>query len=61
MNTRGFFQRSELRQTLWAFRREFALAALFSAITNLLMLAPTMYMKPVAVSDTMLCALWMLL
>lgn len=39
-----FFERSELRGALWAFRREFLLVGLFSAVANLLMLTPTVYM-----------------
>jgi ATP-binding cassette, subfamily C, bacterial exporter for protease/lipase len=39
--------RSELRSTLWAFRREFFVVGLFSFVANLLMLAPTIYMLQV--------------
>lgn len=42
-----FFKRSELTRTLWSFRREFAVVGIFSAVTNLLMLAPTLYMLQV--------------
>lgn len=44
MHSTGFFQRSELTRTLWAFRREFAMVGLFSMLTNLLLLVPTVYM-----------------
>lgn len=44
MNTPAFFQRSELRAILWRFRREFLVCVVFSAIINLLMLTPTLYM-----------------
>ncbi|MEN9384125.1 MAG: hypothetical protein RL323_1268 [Pseudomonadota bacterium] len=44
---KGFFARSELTATLWAFRREFAVVGLFSAVANVLMLAPTLYMLQV--------------
>jgi ATP-binding cassette, subfamily C, bacterial exporter for protease/lipase len=47
MRTPAFFQRSELGQTLWAFRREFVIVGLLSAVANLLMLAPTLYMMQV--------------
>ncbi|TSE30766.1 Type I secretion system ATP-binding protein PrsD [Tepidimonas thermarum] len=35
---------SELRQTLWAFRREFYAVGWFSLVANVLMLTPTLYM-----------------
>jgi len=44
MSTPTFFQRSQLTRILWTFRREFALAGLFSLLANLLMLTPTLYM-----------------
>jgi ATP-binding cassette subfamily C exporter for protease/lipase len=44
MNKPKFFNRSELTATLWAFRREFLIVGLLSFLTNLLMLAPTVYM-----------------
>ncbi len=47
MHSTGFFQRSELTRTLWAFRREFAMVGLFSMLTNLLLLVPTIYMLQV--------------
>ncbi|HSV36327.1 MAG TPA: type I secretion system permease/ATPase [Ramlibacter sp.] len=47
MKTPDFFQRSELTATLWSFRREFLLVGLFSAVANLLMLTPTIYMLQV--------------
>ena len=43
----AFFQRSELTRTVWSFRIEFAIVGLFSAVTNLLMLTPTLYMLQV--------------
>ena len=42
-----FFQRSELRAALWAFRREFLVVGVFSMVANVLMLAPTLYMLQV--------------
>jgi ATP-binding cassette subfamily C exporter for protease/lipase len=36
--------KSELVNTLWAFKREFLVVGLFSMIANLLMLTPTLYM-----------------
>ena len=47
MSTPGFFQRSELTTALWAFRREFIVAGVFSMVANVLMLAPTLYMLQV--------------
>ena len=47
MKTPSFMARSELRQTLWAFRRQFLVVGLLSAVANLLMLAPTLYMLQV--------------
>ena len=47
MSTPGFFQRSELTTALWAFRREFVVAGVFSMVANVLMLAPTLYMLQV--------------
>lgn len=44
MKKPGFFERSELTRSLVAFRREFVLVGLFSLVTNLLMLTPTIYM-----------------
>ena len=38
---------SELRATLWGFRREFLVVGLFSFLANVLMLAPTVYMLQV--------------
>jgi len=38
------FNRSELGRALWGFRREFLLVGMLSFLTNLLMLAPTIYM-----------------
>ena len=43
----AFFQRSELTATLWAFRKEFLVVGLLSFLSNLLMLAPTIYMLQV--------------
>ena len=47
MKTPALFQRSELMGALWAFRREFCIVGLFSAVSNLLMLTPTIYMLQV--------------
>lgn len=47
MKTPKFFARSDLTATLWAFRREFLIVGLFSFLTNLLMLTPTIYMLQV--------------
>jgi len=47
MKTPSFFQRSELAATLWLFRREFAVAMIFSMVVNILMLTPTLYMLQV--------------
>ena len=44
MKTPAFFERSQLTQVLWQFRREFLLVGLFSAVSNLLLLTPTIYM-----------------
>lgn len=43
----GFFGRSELARTLYAFRREFFVVGLFSMVVNVLMLVPTLYMLQV--------------
>lgn len=42
-----FFARTELRAALWALRREFVVVGLFSAVANLLMLTPTIYMMQI--------------
>jgi len=47
MKKPGFFARSELTATLWAFRREFLAVGLFSMLANLMMLTPTIYMLQV--------------
>ena len=47
MTTKGFFARSELTATLWAFRREFLVVGVFSMVANVLMLVPTIYMLQV--------------
>ncbi len=47
MKTPSFFDRSELTQVLWSFRREFLIVGLFSMIANVLMLSPTLYMLQV--------------
>ena len=47
MSIQAFFARSELRATLWSFRREFIVVGLFSMVANLLMLSPTIYMLQV--------------
>lgn len=44
MKTPAFFQRSDLTAALWTFRREFWIVGLFSAVSNVLMLTPTLYM-----------------
>ncbi|SDZ01551.1 type I secretion system permease/ATPase [Variovorax sp. YR634] len=44
MKKPAFFNRSELGRALWGFRREFLLVGSLSFLTNLLMLAPTIYM-----------------
>jgi ATP-binding cassette, subfamily C, bacterial exporter for protease/lipase len=41
------FQRSDLSATLWSFRREFLVVGLLSAVSNVLMLTPTLYMLQV--------------
>ena len=43
----AFFQRSELTAALWAFRIEFFIVGGLSFLSNLLMLAPTLYMLQV--------------
>ena len=40
----AFSERSELSRFLWSFRREFAYALGFTALINLLMLTPTLYL-----------------
>lgn len=47
MKTPKFFQRSELTQVLWTFRSEFVMVGLFSLLSNVLMLSPTLYMLQV--------------
>ena len=47
MNKPEFFKRGELTATLWAFRREFLIVGILSFLSNLLMLAPTIYMLQV--------------
>lgn len=47
MKTPNFFERSELTQVLWSFRREFVMVGIFSMVANVLMLAPTLYMLQV--------------
>ena len=47
MKTPGFFQRSELTQALWTFRRVFLVVGVFSMVANVLMLSPTLYMLQV--------------
>ena len=47
MTKPGFFERSELTQSLWAFRREFVVVGVFSMVANVLMLSPTLYMLQV--------------
>ena len=47
MKKTAFFNRSELTQVLWSFRREFLMVGLFSMVANVLMLSPTLYMLQV--------------
>ena len=47
MSKPSFFQRSELTQVLWSFRREFITVGIFSMVANVLMLSPTLYMLQV--------------
>ncbi|MBK6926017.1 MAG: type I secretion system permease/ATPase [Comamonadaceae bacterium] len=47
MKTPAFFDRNELTQALWSFRREFAVVGVFSMVANVLMLTPTLYMLQV--------------
>ena len=47
MKSSSFFERSELTQALWTFRREFFMVGIFSMVANVLMLAPTLYMLQV--------------
>ena len=47
MKKPNFFARSELAETLWLFRREFAVCLVFTMVVNILMLTPTLYMLQV--------------
>ena len=47
MKTPTLFNRYELTQILWDFRKEFLVAGVFSMVANLLMLTPTFYMLQV--------------
>jgi ATP-binding cassette, subfamily C, bacterial exporter for protease/lipase len=48
MSKKKYFpRRGDLSSVLWTFRREFLLVGLFSAVANLLMLTPTIYMLQV--------------
>lgn len=47
MKKNDISNRSELTATLWAFRQEFLIVGVLSFLTNLLMLAPTIYMLQV--------------
>lgn len=47
MKISQFLGRSELSRALWAFRREFLVVGIFSMVTNVLMLTPTLYMLQV--------------
>jgi ATP-binding cassette subfamily C exporter for protease/lipase len=47
MKKPAFFDRSVLTGVLWEFRREFLVVGVFSAVCNLLMLTPTIYMLQV--------------
>ena len=40
----SFFERSQLAKAIYRFKREFLWVGVFSMITNLLMLTPTIYM-----------------
>ena len=44
MKKSAFINRSELAGTLWVFRKEFLVVGILSFLSNLLMLAPTIYM-----------------
>lgn len=44
MKNLAFINRSELAATLWVFRKEFLVVGILSFLSNLLMLAPTIYM-----------------
>ena len=44
MKNPAIINRSELAATLWLFRKEFAVVGILSFLSNLLMLAPTIYM-----------------
>jgi len=47
MHRPSFFRRSELAATLWLLRREFAVCTVFTAVVNLLLLTPSLYMLQV--------------
>ncbi|MBI2769663.1 MAG: type I secretion system permease/ATPase [Burkholderiales bacterium] len=47
MKTPDFFKRSELTASMWMFRREFLMVAVFSMVANVLLLSPTLYMLQV--------------
>lgn len=47
MKTPEFFSRSILAKALWGFRREFFVVGVFSLVSNVLMVAPTLYMLQV--------------
>lgn len=47
MKKPAVFERSPLMEALWAFRREFMIVGIFSAVANLLLLTPTIYMLQV--------------
>ena len=47
MKKSAFINRSELAGTLWVFRKEFLVVGILSFLSNLLMLAPTIYMLQV--------------
>ena len=47
MKISSFFARSELTRALYAFQREFMVVGVFSAVVNVLLLAPTLYMLQV--------------
>ncbi len=47
MKIPALLARSELGRSIWTFRREFVWVGVFSFFSNLLMLAPTLYMLQV--------------
>ncbi|GBG00697.1 alkaline protease secretion ATP-binding protein AprD [Azospira sp. I13] len=47
MSKPAFFSRSRLAEALWGFRREFIVVGIFSLVSNVLMVIPTLYMLQV--------------